>query len=397
MKREPDSSNNRSDLALIGRGIATTKAVKLRKAGYTLGKLQQMTKRDLHGLGLNKLVIDNILGSKRPAPPMANLIEALYANRFTCCVCRNPKRGVIVHHIQKWADTRDHSVENLAVLCSQDHARAHTRSELTRNLDPATLRELKMKWEAEVATMDTQAILEQSRQHASAWVYFNHQRLFELAARQRIKFANLDGYGTALRLQMCTKDGPLLPRPKNSGWMYEGGDGQALYWYVSNVLNASLEKLTIANISDDLERGVLSAIVRPGDFVLVQGAHVFSAQNNRHSGPGQTTDCARKANKVVVEFTFDRWEATSCSAHGRWLRGKAEVTSIIRVSTLSRTGSGKLHMQGTVIAIAQGFFGLKTREYSTFPYRQGVYQEDDGDVDDDDLNDFGEDENLPDF
>jgi hypothetical protein len=138
MKREPYSGNNRSDLALIGRGITTTKAVKLRKEGYTLGKLQQMPKPDLEELGLNKLVIENILGSGRPPPPTANLIEVLYANKFMCCVCRKPKRGVIVHHIRKWAESRDHAVENLAVLCSLDHARVHTTSQLTRNLDPTT-------------------------------------------------------------------------------------------------------------------------------------------------------------------------------------------------------------------------------------------------------------------
>jgi HNH endonuclease len=382
IKREPDSGNNRSDLALIGRGITTTKAVKLRKEGYTLGKLQQMKKPDLEELGLNKLVIDNILGSGRPPPPTANLIEVLYANKFMCCVCRKPKRGVIVHHIKKWADSRDHAVKNLAVLCSLDHARVHTTSELTKNLDPTTLRGFKKKWEAEVAKMDPKAILDQSRQHASAWQYFNHQRLFELATQQGIRFENLDGYEVAFRLKMCTKDGLLLPRPKNTGWMYDGGDGRPLYSYVRDVLNTSLKKLTVANISDDLERGVVPAILSPGDFVLVQGAHISSPQNDRNQGPGQTTDGLRKANKVIVEFTFDRWEATSSSAHRRWLSGKVEVTSIIRVSTKSRTKSGKLRIPGTVMAIAQGFSGFKTREYSTYPYRYGVHLVNEDDDDD---------------
>jgi hypothetical protein len=38
-------------------------------------------------------------------------------------------------------------------------------------------------------------------------------------------------------------------------------------------------------------------------------------------------------------------------------------------------------IQGTAIAIAQGFSGFKTREYTTCPYRAGVYINDQ-DVDD---------------
>ncbi|MCD9295378.1 HNH endonuclease [Bradyrhizobium diazoefficiens] len=385
MRKGPDTSLNRSDLALMARGISNTKAVKLRAAGYTLGKLQQMNRAALRKVGIDTLAIDNILGDGRPAIPSDKLIEVLFANRFTCCVCRNHKRGVVVHHIRKWAKTRDHEVPNLAVLCTLDHEKVHTKSELTKNLDPKTLRGIKKKWEGEVAEMDTEAILDQSRQHTSAWQYFNHLRLFELATEQRIKFKQLNGYETAWRLDMCDEAGLLLPRPKDTGYMYDGGDGQALYTYVRSVLHASLEKLTVANISNDLERGALSALLSVGDFILVQGSHTFSPRGLSHRRPGQTTDGVRKANQVIVEFTFDRWEATSNSAHGRWLSGRVDVTTIIRVSTISRTTSGKMRIQGTVFAVALGFSGFKTREYSTYPYRYGVraISEDDEEDDED--------------
>ncbi len=62
--------------------------------------------------------------------------------------------------------------------------------------------------------MDPKAILDQSRQHASAWVYFNHQRLFELAIQLRVKFKELETYDTALGMGLCDKAGRLLPSPK---------------------------------------------------------------------------------------------------------------------------------------------------------------------------------------
>lgn len=391
MRLQPDSSTNRTDLALIGYGIATTKAVKLRKQGHTATKLRQMKRHELKQLGLNKLVVDNILGGGRPPPPAKNLIEVLYANAFTCCVCRKPKRGVIVHHIKKWAETRDHRVANLSVLCLLDHAKVHTKSELTQNLDPATLRGLKKRWEAEVAEMGTKAIIDQSREQHSAWVYFNHQRLFELARQEGLILKDIDGFDVARALELCDKNGVVNSRMEDSGWMYSDGYGRQLYTYVREVLHAVLEKLKVANISDDLERGVLSALLSPGDFILVQGLHNFARQNSKNQGPGQTMDGSRKANKVAVEFTFDRFEATSSSAHGRWVSGRVDVSSIVRVGTITRE-AGVLRIQGTVLGIAMGFSALKTREYSTFPYRGGVYRTDD-DFDEDEEDPFADDDN----
>lgn len=396
MSLQPDSGTNRTDLALIGYGIDTVKAVKLRKDGYTATKLRQMKRPELIKLGLNNLVVDNVLGGGRPPPPAKNLIEVLYANAFTCCVCRKPERGVIVHHIKRWAETRDHRVTNLSVLCTLDHAKVHTKSELTRNIDPSMLQGLKEKWEARVAEMGTRTILDQSRKQYSAWVYFNHRRLFELAAQQGIVFKNIDGFDGARALDLCDKNGIVNARMVDTGWMYSDGYGLHLYAYVREVLHAVLEKLKVANISDDLERGVLSALLSPGDFILVQGLHNFARQNTKNQGPGQIMDGSRKANKVAVEFTFDRFEATSCSAHGRWVSGRVDVSSIVRVGTITQEG-GVLRIQGTVLGIAMGFSALKTREYSTFPYRGGVYRAD-FDEDEEDpfaANDDDDNEELP--
>jgi hypothetical protein len=381
MTKAPDGGLNRSDLALIRRGVSSAAAVRLRAGGYTLAKLKQMNRDALRKLGLNKLVVKNISGEGRPAIPTPNLIEVLYANRFMCCICRNPKRPIIVHHIKPWANSKSHHAKNLAVLCEFHHGKVHTKAELTRTLDANTLRGLKVKWEREVAKMDPAAILDQSREHFAAWVYFNHLRLFELAVNVGVTFKLLDGYKTAVALRHCDRGGQLLPRSNKTDWMYDGGDGSLLYRYVRSVLEATLAKLTVANISDDFDRGVLSVKLKPGDFVLVQGAHVFAKENSRNRRPGQTTSGSRRANRVAVEFTIDRWEATSSSAHDLWLSGRYDVTSIVRVSTLSKSKAGKLLIQGTSFAIAQGFSGFKTREYATFPYRAGGYI---ADRDDDD-------------
>ena len=144
--------------------------------------------------------------------------------------------------------------------------------------------------------------------------------------------------------------------------MYDGGDGTALYMYVRDVFHAILEQLTVLNISDYLDRGLLLPLVKSGDFILVQGAHQFSPKNRKARGTDQPAQGRRRANHVDVQYAFNLFEATSSSAYNLWLRGRHSSTSIVRVGTVTQE-NGRLTVVGTVIAIANGFGQLKTRDY----------------------------------
>lgn len=63
-----------------------------------------------------------------------------------------------------------------------------------------------------------------------------------------------------------------------------------------------------------------------------------------------------------MQYTFNLFEATSSSAYNLWLRGRHSSTSIVRVGTVTQE-NGRLTVVGTVIAIANGFGQLKTRDY----------------------------------
>jgi hypothetical protein len=77
-----------------------------------------------------------------------------------------------------------------------------------------------------------------------------------------------------------------------------------------------------------------------------------------------------------VQYSFDLWEGTSVSSISSWLRGQKDVTSLVRVGSISHDG-GKLVVDCTVLGIAQGFFLFKTREYANAPFRQGYIRMDD--------------------
>ena len=51
--------------------------------------------------------------------------------------------------------------------------------------------------------------------------------------------------------------------------MYNDGDGLPLYFYIREVMHAVLEHITVFNISDYLDRGVLLPVIKSGDFVLI--------------------------------------------------------------------------------------------------------------------------------
>lgn len=287
---------------------------------------------------------------------------------YSCDVSAIIPRKVLWCTIFQIGPLAIHTAENLAVLCLHHHDKAHTTSELTRNLDLNKLKSIKSQWEKEVCSHNAEAILQASRLDYDAWWYFNHTRLFELANVQNIRFTDLSNYYSALKKMVINHQG--LPNAKNiiEPHMYSGYEGLDLYGYVREVMEAVLENLpAVFNISDFLDRSIALSILKPGDFIFVQGAHVFSGK--RQNGKGQLCTGKRRANNVEVSYIFDRWEATSLSAWGGWLSGRHDAASLVRVVSVQKVGK-ILHVESTVIAISSSFEGMKKREYANLPYRR---------------------------
>jgi hypothetical protein len=367
--RDP-SRVNRTEAALLSRGLDSLTSERLRRAGWTLAKLKQCSDDQLIALGIPEFSVQNIRAGKRSEIPSDNLVQVLIANRFACCVCHDGTKGIIVHHIREWAESYDHSVDNLAVLCLDHHDKAHSKSSISRNLDGRTVTQFKQAWEAKVQELDNEAVLKASQNNFNAWWYFNHIRLFELASGLQIDFPALRSYRAAMSAKLIDEDGLLRPRTKRALHMYAGGEGMVLYDYVRSVMEEVLAQLKILNVSDILDRGILTSLLQPGDFVFVQGAHVFASAGHQPEGRGQHYTGTRRANHVEFTFSFDRWEATSVSSWG-WLSRRREAASILRIVNIGRRKS-KLTLECTVIGISAAAAGLKQREYASLPYRQGV-------------------------
>lgn len=377
-------TRNRVELALIARGVDSVLAEKLRKEKWTLAKLQLQSPEKLMDLGITEVVVPVILGNGRPPIPPDRLIRTLYDNRWLCCVCRDAERPIIVHHIKPWAESRDHSPANLAVLCSIHHGEAHSSHALELTLTADRLKAAKTTWEQEVSRLDPLAIFKATQLMSCQWWYFNHLRVFEIAEHVGVDVTQLKGFQAALRNGACDEQGFLCSR---EGHLYVGHAlSHSLYRYMSNMLEAAIGNACVRNISDDLDRGTLDCLILDGDLVFVQGSYCFTNM----PADGSRSDLVRgrrSVNNVEITFVFDRNEGTSGSARYEWLLGVRALGCLLRVNKLRKDLKGVLHIEATVLAIRSAHADLKSRMYEVGLYKSGLIGQEDEDEEFDDYED----------
>ena len=139
--------NQKTIFALIARGFDETIARKLTDQGYTIAKLKQLTIGQLSALGITDDLVSKLDDGTRPPIPTDTLNSVLYNSGFTCCVCHDKSAPIIVHHITKWAESKSHEAANLALLCLNCHAKAHSKSAISLNLDKNRIIYCKTEWE----------------------------------------------------------------------------------------------------------------------------------------------------------------------------------------------------------------------------------------------------------
>lgn len=369
-------TKNRTELAFIARGVDSALARKLREEKWTLARLQSQSQQELVDLGLEIEIVSRILGTSRPPIPSDVLVRTLFANRWLCCVCRDESRPIIVHHIKPWAESHDHSQENLAVLCSVHHGEAHATRALELTLTQERLRAEKARWEQEVGRLDPHAILKSTQFQGCQWWYFNHLRVFEISQQLGVVVTELEGFEQAFDAQLCDGNGcPCL----SVGPMYSGPAGLILSRYMVSMLQDAMGHACVRNISNDLDRGALGFLVTDGDLIFVQGSYRFSSLPADGSGSDLVAG-VRSVNGVEITFVFDRNEGTSGSARNLWLRGTNTLGCLLRVNRLRRHPGGRLHIDATVLAIRSAHHELKSRVYEISLYQSGLIGQ--SDVDD---------------
>jgi hypothetical protein len=352
---------NSTEKAFIKRGIPSDVAKNLKESGYTLNGLKYKSLNDLVSLKIPIDVAKKIL-STRPTIPEKTLTALLNANKWACCVCHNVNLPIIVHHIKPWFSSRSHNISNLAVLCPTHHAFAHSTSELTISLTAEKLLSAKRHWEAQVKNDDSVAVRKAVQSVGDHWYFFNLPRIIEIAESQNIDLKKLDNYACVRKNGLITSSGNLIPEENGKYYSYAGRNNILRYDYARELFLHVLNKLSIENISDRLDRSDIGSSLISDDIIYIQGAHSFQMLNNNKIGSNQDVKATRSANNVVITYTFDRWHATSSSARSEWLSGRSAVGSICRVGKSYRE-DGKVIVKCTVLAICNEVSDLKKRDY----------------------------------
>lgn len=360
-------SKNKSFEALLSRGVDSRLAKDILKRGHSLSSLSKLSETQLMNLGLSAEAIKGI-HKHRPRIPTDAFNAVMFKSRWTCCVCRIPHKEVILHHIKEWTESRDHSEKNLAVICLQCHGKAHTKHQLSVNLDENALRSAKLEWERAVRASDARSLALRSgiSDNSHCWYHINHQRIFSAAKAAGVDFKFVPNFRSMLRLGLVDKNGLLtLNHLKNEMHAYAHGDCMVQYAYVHEVMVEYLSMISLDNVSDYLDRGSIRYRVREGDTIFLQGAFTFKDMTKKLEGVGQERKLRRKVGDIEFVSTIDGWESTSTSAWGSWLRGRQTAGAPLKVRTINESDR-KIKFKCTTLAIAFGLNNLKSRHYGNY-------------------------------
>jgi hypothetical protein len=368
-------SMKRTTTALLARNVDLDLAEQLAKTGLTLSILKQKSQAELLQLGLTQESVSIILAESRPPIPPNTVRTALYKNRYVCCVCRESGKPIILHHIDPWHKSKNHSEANLAVLCLHHHDAAHSTSSLSLNLTKDKIEAAKSEWEAEVERLDSRHIVSiASMSGYDRWDYINHVRLFEIARMRGIDHRLNPYFYQALSLGLIDESGQLLA-PEAYGqdsasmfWRYAGPHILQMYAYMAEAVNRTIEGLAILNLSDHMDPAFIKTIIEPGRLIAFQGHHTFKDISNHTSyqGPGQIRRARRSANKVTFQYTFDAWECTASSSKVDHMFSGGSCMTIARVTSVEDADGG-VHVKCSAIVAGTGFEATRTRTYGTIP------------------------------
>lgn len=360
---------NRTEKALIARGLSSDIARKLCADGHSLSSLKLKSIDELHTLGITKTIAKGF-GSGRVPIPDRTLSKLLFKNKWVCCICRDNSVPVVVHHIIPWVESKSHDINNLVVLCPNCHAKSHTKGDLNQNLTPKKLKALKEQWENKVKLDDSILVSKAAQANSDHWYFFNLLRLYEIAEDTRVDLKRLSHYKHAKNAGILNSKGNLVPEKADGMYVYSGKNSILMYWYARELFFEVLSKLSVTNVSDRFDKCDLGNTVITNDVIYIEGAFTFKLLNNLSNGADQTVQATRSANSIKIIFSFDRWFATSTSAHTTWLSGRQVVGCFCKVRNIERE-DGKIIIKCSVLAICSELNGLRNRSYMSYcPQRE---------------------------
>jgi len=87
--------------------------------------------------------------------------ELLFRNDHTCCICRESRKQVQIHHLN--GDTSDNTFKNLVILCLDCHGRVTGTEGLGRRFTGGEIKKYKEEWESRIGRKNLNLGLKHSK------------------------------------------------------------------------------------------------------------------------------------------------------------------------------------------------------------------------------------------
>jgi hypothetical protein len=358
-------SDKRTRNALIGRGLPSDLVNALCAGGFTVAHLQSANDEALINAGIPRDFWEAIRDGSRPPIPQENVIQLTYECASCCCVCRQQKPYVI-HHIKPWAESRDHSIDNLVVLCLDCHGRAHTKSEISFNLTPDLIRKHKQLWIEEVRAKSKEIALKNNypKINHATWDYFNHVRLLEIAERSGVDFRMLHKYEYLVKNDVINSEGWIKKfSVAGARFLYEGipyHHATALRFYYTDIADKILSVCRWNDVTNEWDRISMRALAQQGTLVVCRGRYCFQRKKQQRGtiGVEQERRGYLKKAGIMIDFLLNPYEATSSSAYGGILSGQNLMTALLWVKDIggpTPEHDGVLVVNARCLALGHGF------------------------------------------
>lgn len=309
---------------LIQYGVSDALAEKAREAGLTTTKIRTLAARDLkekfgfsveEAKELKKCVV------RQPIEPdTMNLL--LDRNNHTCCVCKGTKGGgIIVHHIEPYEVGQDNRYSNLAVLCPNDHDRAHTTGGLSLSLTEDQIRNAKDKWEKLVELTNAQAAASAIEVVDEAIDYVNVMRIEEMCIKRlgRIPKTSITSYLMGKRILDANgrfDEAYVRNHLSNGRYLFDYINSSETEHYRQLLAKLS-PHLKFQDLSEAARSGIRKLKVLEGEYAYFIGGVTSKRPSTPIAKSAPPIIFKHKAKKVRIQWDGDPKYLQSSSAISR--------------------------------------------------------------------------------
>jgi hypothetical protein len=308
------------------------------------------------------------MNKKRIKIPKHVELSILYKNAWTCCRCRS-KQNIQIHHIDE--NPSNNNDTNLSVLCSKCHDEAHTKHTLSRNLTPAIISDLKLKWEKEIAESVIHSITHKYDESGMAlWTYINLERLPQVLKVFGLQY-NKRELNILHRSGITDKNGIPNLSPNSSKkneelleTIYDRMDwsaSQRFHYMCINAVDSIIENRPVIYLNTIWSRREIKSLLEPG--TLCYCIRPFYFKPLERCGQKEDRLVYTRSKCIELQLRVNSWYMYGNSSLYDSFSGH-RVAALLFIVKEIKIDNKMLFIHGTPIALGINF----SRIHNNFPY-----------------------------